>query len=172
MSKCNNPKLIIEVLEKCVELKNTIESNGMTINSSSYYYYIQLFKRIYKDKNIDNFRVAKLELVFLSYFENETPQCLVKHLEQTPQEYINLISMAFKRDNSTTPPSDDKRKWADYAYRIISKFKRIPGCNADIQSEEVFLNWVNQAKDIADRMKYSKAFEFVSWKIIKLCAYG
>ena len=101
MSKCNNPKLIIEVLEKCVELKNTIESNGMTINSSSYYYYIQLFKRIYKDKNIDNFRVAKLELVFLSYFENETPQCLVKHLEQTPQEYINLISMAFKRDNST-----------------------------------------------------------------------
>ena len=61
--------------------------------------------------------------------------------------------MAFKRDNSTTPPSDDKRKWADYAYRIISKFKRIPGCNADIQSEESFLNWVNQAKDIADRME-------------------
>lgn len=172
MSKCNNPKLIIEVLEKCVELKNTIESNGMTINSSSYYYYIQLFKRIYKDKNIDNFRVAKLELVFLSYFENETPQCLVKHLEQTPQEYINLISMAFKRDNSTTPPSDDKRKWADYAYRIISKFKRIPGCNADIQSEEVFLNWVNQAKDIADRMKYSKAFELCLGKLLSYAPTG
>ena len=63
-------------------------------------------------------------------------------------------------------------KWADYAYRIISKFKRIPGCNADIQSEEVFLNWVNQAKDIADRMKYSKAFELCLGKLLSYAPTG
>ena len=167
-SDYSNTALIIKSLEKCLELQDDSELNGMTIESLRADTIINLFEKIYNDCNRDIVQSAKLELQFLGFFKYYgTPNNVICYLENYPEEYVMLLSKMYRPDNSENRTiTEEQRRFANLAYDILEHFHKIPGCNNDEISEELFRNWVYRCKCYADKAECCKAFEIGMGKLL------
>ena len=173
-SEYDNTTLIIEVLEKCIEQYKLTEENGLSMNIIRQYDVLSLFEKLYKNQNVDIKRVACLEIAFLEYFEYDgNPKCLIKYLWNHPEEYVNMISIAFRNDADEEKEFDEeKRMQARKAYSILHLFRHIPGCNDEIIDENTFNEWIDTTSALAEEHGYSKAFEICIGKLLSYAPKG
>lgn len=170
LMKYNDSEIIIQVLEKCIELQEEKETDGTNILSLSKEDFMSLFKRIYKNKNVDETIVARLELVFLAYFSyDDPPECLPRYFEKNPEDYVLSIFELVKLKDSLDEKDTLIRK---KLYEMLICIKRVPGCNADIVSEHVFNNWIYTAKNTANKIGCIEQFESFFGKLLSYAPSG
>lgn len=171
-SDYDNTSVIIQVLEKCFELQNFTEANGMTLNSIGQPRILNLFKKIYSNKNIYMDTLVSLEVSFLPYFKySAEPKSLIRYLEKYPKEYVTLISKAYRRDFDSQKegvPQEQVRMALD----ILQLFKKVPGCNNESLSEDIFRNWVETAEAYANELGYGQAFQSCLGNLLSYASVG
>jgi len=177
-SKNVKTELIILTLEKNIELSNVVEDNGMTIKHISSYDMQTLFKKIYSDENVDTMTVAKLECWYLPLIKDHIkPKCMIRILTEKPEEYVLLISRAFKSDkeieeNLSKEHNEDNDSVIKLSWELLELFKDIPGCNTVIKSQEVFDSWIANVKRNAEESGYKEAVEFCIGKLLSYSPVG
>ncbi|MDR3668831.1 MAG: hypothetical protein P4L35_18505 [Ignavibacteriaceae bacterium] len=145
-SKFNNTSLIIEILDRGMQLVSENENNGLSLRNFSADEIVEIFKKIYDNKNIDDERVSRLELFYLPYFKYfGKPLCLFKEISNNPELYVFLISLAFKGyEVDHLEVSEEMQVKAKNAYEILNMFKSIPGFADNYIDSKHFNNWINK----------------------------
>ena len=178
LSKCVNTELTILTLEKCLELCDYIEINGMNSNSLSPYDVKKLFKKLYMDDNINNTDVLKLEIAYLSFFEDDTvPECIIKDLTENPESFVYVVSKVFKSDKDIGNGVDVELSEQDEKLRckmkkVLEVFKCIPGCNSEETSEKVFNSWIVKVRECASDLGYITAVDYSIGKLLSYAPVG
>lgn len=175
-SEYNNSERIIEILHKAIELHNHSEKNGMSIKSIDQSDIINLFNKLYDDLNVDRTIVVKLEIIYLSYFKSYgTPQCLIECLSKNPEEFINVISTAYKADGDLEKEvqiTEQEQICANKARDILDYFTEIPGCNNKMIDETIFNDWIIKVGNIAKKLGYTRAFQICIGKLLSYAPIG
>jgi hypothetical protein len=143
-SDFSNTHMIIETLEMGMQLASHKESNGLSLNHFNSSEIVRIFKKLYDDKNIDNEKVAYLELSYLPYFKNHgKPLCLFNEISKNPLLYVQLICLAYNNKESGPDELGEKeRQRARRAYEILQMYKSLPGLGTGNVNKDIFNNWM------------------------------
>lgn len=167
-------KIILEILEKAIELYPNVEPNGMDLKNVPHYDMEEIFKKLYTEKEKYSNQIAKLELFFLFAFDYEfEPQCLVDQLLNSPELFMEFLSLAYRQDDGTTGVStfDDKNR-AHHANEVLRRIKRIPGATRENISNTAFANWITKVEDLSKAQSYLTAFSIVVGTILSYSPTG
>ncbi|MEM1486389.1 hypothetical protein V6615_16235 [Oscillospiraceae bacterium PP1C4] len=170
----NNTDIIIRILEKCLQMQEHKEASGISLASVHQHNVLNLFDQIYKNQNVDELAVARLEIAYIPYFRYDgNPRCLVRYLQKNPREYVLFITKCYKPDEPSEEAfSEEKQLQSHTAYDILDLFKSIPGCNESEQSADIFYAWVSEADEYARSLGYGKAFELCLGKLLSYSPVG
>lgn len=135
---------------------------------------LELFKKLYNDFNIDDMDVARLEMAYMPYFRfDDKPKCLIRCITKMPELFIEFISIVCKHDDNEeeTIPPESENVFRNARY-VLDKLNEIPGCSANLINEDVFINWMQRANQIASESGYTKAFECYAGKLLSYSPVG
>lgn len=96
--------------------------------------------------------MASLEFLYLNLFwldDEELPN-LESEIEANPELFCELVALVYRREGASTQeePTEEQRKSAQRAYRLLDKLKRIPGHDTDGNlSAERLAAWVRKARE-------------------------
>jgi len=174
-TKYNNSQTIITILWKFLELQEHIENNGLSVTAIQAYKILDLFEKLYNDFSIDDMEIARLEIAYMPYFHFKgKPKCLIRCITKTPEFYIEFISKAYKPDNGND--ANTVSAMAEHVIRtandVLRKFNDVPGCNANLIDEDVFIDWMRRAEQMAFELGYTKAFEICIGRLLSYSPIG
>lgn len=146
-SKFSDSKKIIEIMEKGIQIYPSSECNGLNLSRFQPYTIMNLFEKIYNDKNINNERIAKLELEYLAFFRYEgEPRCLIKEISNNPELFIELVCAAYTDKNKESNDLSEKmRQIAENAFNVLDMFKTVPGADKNNIDSNYFNHWMTEA---------------------------
>jgi hypothetical protein len=111
--------------------------------------------QVHPDKNVN--QVRSLELAYLPLLEygySGSPLFLDRGMAEDPQFFCEVIALVFKpegpEDMDLEPPSEAKRNLAERAFRLLHRWKLVPGFKTDAPFDEsAFKAWIAGVKDLA-----------------------
>ncbi|HZJ76802.1 MAG TPA: hypothetical protein VFC70_03735, partial [Oscillospiraceae bacterium] len=170
----NNADIIIRILEKCLQMQGDKEASGISFADVHQHSILSLFDQIYKNQNVDELSVARLEIAYLPLFRYDgNPQCLVRYLQKNPKEYILFISKCYKSDEpSEEELTEERQLQSQTVCEVLDLFRSIPGCNEGEQSADIFNSWISEASEYATLLGYSKVFEVCLGKLLSYSPMG
>ena len=169
-----NSDMLIRILDQLLILQTHKEASGASASGMHQHGIMHLFQQIYKNQNIDDLVVARIEMAYLPLFQSDAePKCLVKYLQANPKEYAFILTKCSKPDEpSGEKPDEDAQTQAHTAYEVLNLFKSIPGCNETNISADTFLSWMNEAGEYATGLGYSKAFNHWVGRLLSYAPVG
>ncbi|MXW06764.1 MAG: hypothetical protein F4Z87_01300 [Gammaproteobacteria bacterium] len=108
--------------------------------------------RVLNDRNsLNQSEMATLEFLYVEMFPFDDPniQNLEREIEYSPQLFAELISMAFKKEDSKENRSltENEREFAKKARRVLEVLSRIPGVQGDGSIDEIkLMAWIEQVR--------------------------
>ena len=74
-----------------------------------------------------------------------------------------LITYIYKADpNSKFSTNEYSYEQRHLAYQVVDFFKIVPGCNKNLISEKIFIDWVIKAQEYAEHIGYTQSFFLAS----------
>lgn len=149
-------EFIISTLEN-LDLSISNEPDNIRIDS----YSIQsFFSELHERTDLDEERMAQIELKFLFVFDkygnNVLPKYLYKSIAKSPESFIEIIKICFvpKDENQIEVDkeisSEQKEQIFNNAYSIVKNFNVIPGIQDDKTINENELNlWIDEVRALA-----------------------
>lgn len=149
-----SPQLVMDTLFEGIKMigttNETIESVLHEIR--------ELFKFLQdkpeSDNDLDVSRLAQLEWQYLAVLNgyNGKPTTLERYLCVDPKFFADMIGAIYRpedEDSETTEPvSEEKKRIADNAYKLLYHWRTVPGTRKDETVDEgILLKWVNEARN-------------------------
>ncbi len=149
-----SPQLVMDTLFEAVE---TIDKTNETIESALHEIG-ELFKFLQEKSESDNdlyvSRLAQLEWQYLAVLNgyNGKPTTLERYLCVDPKFFADMIGAIYRSENedseSAETISEEKKRIADNAYRLLYDWKTVPGTQQDETVDEgILLKWANEARN-------------------------
>lgn len=155
-------KSIIKILNKGLEIYPEPEKIGMNLKHVPSYDIVNLFEKLYEDNEINEEQVARLELAYLPIFDYDYElKCLSNQLVENTQMFVELMMLAYRKDNNDDPDlTDDMHSRASRAHDILGRFRTIPGYSSEEGrvDQSVFKNWIQEVLRLSQEMGYMTAF--------------
>lgn len=113
-----------------------LESSEGT-HSIDAYHIVEIIKALQDDPNTnpdDLFRVEWAYLPLLDRHNDASPKLLGRRLATEPEFFCEVIRLVFrskKEERSTEELTEERKKIATNAYRLLSEWRTPPGCQAD-----------------------------------------
>lgn len=99
----------------------------------------------------DLFRVEWAYLPLLDRHRNASPKLLERRLATEPKFFCEVIQLVFrskKEERSTEEPTEERKKIATNAYRLLSEWQTPPGCQVDGSYDGGALSrWLDTVKE-------------------------
>jgi hypothetical protein len=143
-SKAINPEQAFAALQELLdsdEEPNRRDSHAIT----------QVIAALQKDPSFDQSKLIRVEWSYMSLLDGHhgpTPRTLEKKIAEDPQVFLDLIRLIYKPDSSESEEiSEERKNKAVHAYRLLQKWKTIPGTQTDGSfSEESMHKWLDEVK--------------------------
>lgn len=175
-SDYNDAESIIKILIKGLEIYPEPEKRGMHLSHVPSYDIVNLFEKLYEDNEINEEQVARLELEYLPIFDYDYElKCLSKQLVKNPQMFVELMMLAYRKDNDDNLEiTDDMSSRASRAYEILSRFRTIPGYSSEKRrvDQSIFNDWIKEVLRISQEMGYMTAFEICIGTLLSYSPVG
>lgn len=177
-SQWNNYELIIKILWDALNKYPEPEAKGMTLKSVRNNDIEQMFLKLYSNDDVNEIEIANLELAYLQIFSSEyDPKYLINQFFNSPEMYVELISLAYKSDDVDDQSSDFEKydeNLVQKAHAVIEKINRIPGFNKENKelNENIFSKWIKDVFELSKDRGYSLANDIVMGKILSYAPTG
>ena len=115
----------------------------------------QAFKMLNKRNVFTQSELAQLEFLYLEIFwleEGGVPN-LEKEIEQNPDLFCQAITLAYRREDDTERRelTQQERRAAEKAHRLLNKLSRLPGHDADgTLKADKLTDWVVKAQQLCE----------------------
>jgi hypothetical protein len=113
-----------------------------------------LLKIIEASKEIDDERLGRLELLFLSWLEHSEyqPKALTRSLNENPTLFCDLVKLVFRAENDEPRElSQDEQRRNTQAYNLLRLWRTLPGSDeAGNLDEDKLSEWVARAKSLVN----------------------
>lgn len=149
-----SPQLVMDTLFEAVE---TIDKTNETIESALHEIG-ELFKFLQEksesDSDLDVSNLAQLEWHYLALLDGYHGKAITleKELCVNPKFFADMIGAIYRpedEDSETTEPvSEEKKRIADNAYKLLYHWRTVPGTQkSGTVDEEILLKWINKARN-------------------------
>ena len=151
-------KLIIELLEKAA-LEKSIDDFHIV----DPWDIEQLFKILDQSDEIEKYKIAKLEWLYLSILASvgsgRPPKMLHQQLSHNPEFFAEVIKWIYKPKSENTKeaeedvPKEFKEQRARLAWELLHTWKTIPGSDSSGRiNYQKLKSWVEKAREICEKL--------------------
>jgi hypothetical protein len=134
------------------------------IKELDHYHTVQLIKRLQKSATADKDALFRIEWNFLPWlnrFSSGSPVTLESRLASDPTFFAEVIGLVFRSKNTSKNASDDiseqKKRLATNAYKLLSEWRRCPGMQDDGSFRaEAFNAWLNEVRRITEESGHAE----------------
>jgi len=155
-SKFNNSEYLVKILQSAANLYPNTEPNGMKFDSIPTYDIKNIFEKQFGNPKINEETVAEIGLNYLSCFDNNfEPKCITNQLYNNPKLFIDLLTIAFRSDDSNSQSAENKAE-AQRANKLFVSLRRLPGYSegTNIIDEIVFSEWMDYVLNTSKQIGY------------------
>lgn len=144
------PSFIMNMLEMAIN-----DSKAQQVDWSQLIHDIpRLLKIVESSKEIDDERLGRLELLFLSWLEHSEyqPKALMRSLNENPTFFCELVEIVFRGETDEPRElSQEEQRRNLQAYNLLRLWRTLPGSDeqGDIDEEKLSA-WVERAKSLVN----------------------
>jgi hypothetical protein len=142
-----DPELAFKALDEAVEEVNSGEVSD--VGTMVEYYVDRVFEKLRTQPDVDEAALARREFAYLPCLigpgRNRTNLALFSILSRDPRQFVGLLEIVF-RAAGAQPTELDARghdMWRA-AYKLLSAFKEVPGCDAGRIDAAGLRSWVGE----------------------------
>lgn len=141
--------LILDLLIKGVfQVDQVIRHMGTMLP----YYVTQALEELRSRPDIQEVDIARIEYAFLPVLEfQEQPLSIIGIMARDPELFVDILSHVYRGKNvplEEAVTEKDKTR-ANISFKLLMKFKTVPGINGMNVEFDVLTNWVSQARNLA-----------------------
>lgn len=116
------------------------------------YYVEKAIKELQEREDVSEQEIVIIEFTYLSMlqFDNEPP-AIINYMAKTPLFFVEVLSKVYKgrHENSDHTLSDEQRLISRTSYRLLRKFKKIPGNREGSINASELSNWLSEVRRLA-----------------------
>lgn len=151
-------QLVYEILDQAVSEINKLEGSNNTMLG---YYIEKIFDALTARNDVNENDLAAREYAYLAFLERRSNTLTLHNLlAKDPNFYMSVICDVFKPRNSEGNAStEENRRKAQAAYRLLNSFKKIPGSVENIIDLGTLRSWTHEVLRLAkekDRIEITK----------------
>jgi hypothetical protein len=137
---------------------------------------LSLIRWLQNNPDTDTEQLFKIEwgyLPLLGRYRGGSPKTLARRLAQDPAYFCEVVRAVFRprnQDGVKEEPSEERRRVAENAYKLLNEWRLPPGCNEQGQVDVDALNaWVSE---VTKSTKASGHFEIAMTQLGKVFPYA
>jgi hypothetical protein len=167
-------RLLMAIASSSQEASGTYQLESYSIN--------QAFEFLNKSGEIDVDDMAALEFRYIDVFDREEGRIpnLDRHLEKHPDQFVQAVVLAYKRDDDGEDPEhfrqanqEQRERQAISAYRLLDRLSRIPGRNREGELDSQAIQaWVLRVRGACAALAREKVCDLSLGKLFATAPTG